>query len=271
VVVLNGGHCSRESRLSHEQLTEYDFSVLTPSRPGYDDTPAGVGKTAQGAADALAALLETLHILSADVIGISAAGPTALAFAQRYPCKIRKLVLESAVTTPWNEEIKRRARILFGRTERVTWYLIKLALRMRPMTVIRTMLQELTTLNVDEVIKRMSQDDLAFVRRMIETSQSGTGFMNDIEHRVSDLAGITVPVLVSIRPMTSLCRPAMQSESPRKLRRTNSMKCLQILISSGLVIMPVTYGRNDCRFSRHDVAALLIARGWLFPRQSTAR
>jgi pimeloyl-ACP methyl ester carboxylesterase len=105
VVVLNGGHCSRESRLSHEQLTEYDFSVLTPSRPGYDDTPAGVGKTAQGAADALAALLETLHILSADVIGISAAGPTALAFAQRYPCKIRKLVLESAVTTPWNEEI----------------------------------------------------------------------------------------------------------------------------------------------------------------------
>jgi hypothetical protein len=53
VVVLNGGHCSRESRLSHEQLTEYGFSVLTPSRPGYDDTPAGVGKTAQEAGDAL--------------------------------------------------------------------------------------------------------------------------------------------------------------------------------------------------------------------------
>jgi hypothetical protein len=71
VVVLNGGHCSRESRLSHERLTQCRFSVLTPSRPGYDGTPAGVGKTAQEAADALSALLETLQILSADVIGIS--------------------------------------------------------------------------------------------------------------------------------------------------------------------------------------------------------
>jgi hypothetical protein len=40
VLVLNGGHCSRESRLSHEQLTEYGFSVLTPSRLGCDDTPS---------------------------------------------------------------------------------------------------------------------------------------------------------------------------------------------------------------------------------------
>jgi len=200
VVVLNGGHCSRESRLSHERLAEYGFSVLTPSRPGYDDTPASVGKTTQEAADALAALLQTLDISSADVIGISAAGPTALALARQYPCKIRKLVLESAVTTPWDEEVKRRARILFGRAERVTWQLIKLALRMMPMTVIRTMLQELTTLNVDEVIKRMTKADLTFVRRMIETSQSGTGFMNDIEHRVNDLAGITLPVLVMFSP-----------------------------------------------------------------------
>jgi hypothetical protein len=38
VLVLNGSHCSRESRLSHERLTEHGFSVLTPSRPGYDST-----------------------------------------------------------------------------------------------------------------------------------------------------------------------------------------------------------------------------------------
>ena len=73
VMVLNGGHCSRESRLSHEQLTAEGFSVLIPSRPGYDDTPSDVGRTAQQAADALAALLDTLQITMADVIGISAA------------------------------------------------------------------------------------------------------------------------------------------------------------------------------------------------------
>ncbi|MGQ0601412.1 MAG: alpha/beta fold hydrolase [Anaerolineales bacterium] len=200
VVVLNGGHCSRRSRLSHERLAEHGFSVLTPSRPGYDDTPSDVGETAQAAADALAALLETLQISTADVIGISAAGPTALAFAQRYPDKIRKLILESAVTTAWDEETKRRAPLLFGRGERVTWALIRLALRLTPMTVIRVILQELTTFDVDEVIKRMSRDDLIFVRRMLETSQSGTGFMNDLEHQVSDLNRIHAPVLTVYSP-----------------------------------------------------------------------
>src|SRR5918996_41374 len=108
VVVLNGGHCSRESRLSHEKLIEYGFSVLTPSRPGYDGTPLDVGKSAQAAADALAALLDTLQISLVDVIGISAAGPTALAFVQQYPSRVRKLILESAVATNWDEQTKKK-------------------------------------------------------------------------------------------------------------------------------------------------------------------
>src|SRR5215475_14558096 len=87
IVVLNGGHCSRETRLSHEKLIEHGFSVPTPSRPGYDSTPSEVGKSAQAAADALAALLDMLHIATADVIGISAAGLTALAFAQQHPSR----------------------------------------------------------------------------------------------------------------------------------------------------------------------------------------
>src|SRR3990170_7126153 len=77
IVVLNGGHCSRDTRLSHEKLTEHGFSVLTPSRPGYDSTPSEVGKSAQAAADALAALMDSLQIPLAHVIGISASGPTA--------------------------------------------------------------------------------------------------------------------------------------------------------------------------------------------------
>ena len=61
IVVLNGGHCSRDTRLSHEKLAEHGFSVLTPSRPGYDSTPSDVGKSAQAAADALTALLDILQ------------------------------------------------------------------------------------------------------------------------------------------------------------------------------------------------------------------
>ena len=93
VLVLNGGHCSRTTRLSHERLAQAGFTVLTPSRHGYDATPSSVGRSAQAAADALAALLDCLAIPTAAVVGISAAGPTALAFAQQHPDRITKLIL----------------------------------------------------------------------------------------------------------------------------------------------------------------------------------
>jgi pimeloyl-ACP methyl ester carboxylesterase len=200
VMVLNGGHCSRDTRLSHERLALHGYSVLTPSRPGYDSTPSDVGKTAQEAADALTELLNELQMPIVDVIGISAAGPTALAFAQRHPDKLRKLVLESAVTTKWDGEIKILSRLGFGRVEIATWSLIKLVLKIMPSMMIRAMVQQLTTLDVNEVLSRMNKDDLMFVRRMIETSRSGTGFLNDIEHHVDDLSGIVAPVLVMYSP-----------------------------------------------------------------------
>ena len=202
VLVLNGSHCNRETRLSHERLTEHGFSVLTPSRPGYDSTPSEVGRSAQEAADALAALLDTLQIPVADVIGISGSGPTALAFALRHPSRIRKLIMESTVTTAWDEDrkVKQGARLLFGRAERVTWGLIRLGLRLTPMPMMQVMLQAMTTLDVREVMRRMSPDDLGFVHHLLANCQSGTGFMNDLEHRVDDLKGITTPVLVMYSP-----------------------------------------------------------------------
>ncbi len=207
VMVLNGGHCSRATRLSHEKLAEHGFSVLTPSRPGYDSTPPGVGKSAQDAADALAALLDTLHIPSVAVIGISAAGPTALAFVQRHPDRARRLILESAVTTDWDEQVKRRARLGFGRAARVTWAVLHALLKLFPRLVIRVLLQDLTVLDVNQVLNRMSPGDLAFVKRMLEASQASTGFLNDIEHKVEHLDEITKPVLVMYSPHDATVSP----------------------------------------------------------------
>jgi len=200
IVVLYGGHCSRHTRLSHERLATVGYSVLTPSRPGYDQTPSSAGRTAEEAADAIAALLDTLTIATVTMIGISAAGPTALAFAQRHPDRMRKLILESAVATEWDEQIKRGARILFGRAEKFTWAMTRTALRLFPSLTIKSLVKELTILDIAEVMKRMSPDDLAFVKHMIRTFQSGTGFMNDIEHKVNDLTGIIVPTLVMYSP-----------------------------------------------------------------------
>jgi pimeloyl-ACP methyl ester carboxylesterase len=200
VVVLNGGHCSRDTRLSHERLSGSGFSVLTPSRPGYDATPSRVGRTAQEAADAVAALLESLGLPRAAVIGISAGGPTALAFAMRHPDRIEKLVLESALTLPWDEPAKRRGRRLFGPARRLTWGATKLALRLFPGWTVRAMMRELTTLDVAEVLARMGPADVAFVRQMIAASRPSEGFLHDLEHRVGDLAAIRCPVLVMYSP-----------------------------------------------------------------------
>lgn len=207
VMVLNGGHCSRETRLSHEKLTEHGFSVLTPSRPGYDSTPSEVGKSAQAAADALVTLLDTLQISSVDVIGISAAGPTALAFVEKYPIRVRKLILESAVATDWDEQTKKRSRIGFGGAAKVTWAVMHIMLKLFPTVIIKALMHDLTVLDVNMVIKRMSQDDLAFVKRMLQTSQASTGFLNDIEHKVDNLATITKPVLVMYSPNDGIVSP----------------------------------------------------------------
>lgn len=215
VVVLNGGHCSRETRLSHEKLTEYGFSVLTPSRPGYDGTPSEVGKSAQAAADAVAALLDTLQIATVDVIGISAAGPTALAFVQQHSSRVRKLLLESAVTTNWDEQTKRRSRIPFGGAAKLTWAVIHGMLKLFPTMIIKALLHDLTVLDVNMVLQRMGPDDLTFVKRMLQTSQASTGFVNDIEHKVENLSTITKPVLVMYSPND-------RTVSPKNARRIAS-------------------------------------------------
>ena len=207
IMVLNGGHCSRDSRLSHERLAQEGFSVLTPSRPGYDSTPSETGRSAQDAADALAALLDTLQIADVDLIGISAAGPTALAFAQQHPERTRKLILESAMATDWDEQTKKRARLGFGRAERLTWAVMHTMLKLFPDVIIRVLMRDLTVLDVNEVIGRMSQDDLAFIKRMILASRSGTGFINDIEHRLENLSGISKPVLVMYSPNDGTVSP----------------------------------------------------------------
>ncbi len=82
-----------------------------------------------------------------------------------------------------------------------------LMLKLFPTVIIKTLLHDLTVLDADMVLNRMSPDDLAFVKRMIQTSQASTGFLNDIEHKVDNLATITIPVLVMYSPNDKTVSP----------------------------------------------------------------
>ena len=75
-----------------------NFRFISVSRPGYLRTPLKTGPTFEEQADAFAALLDSLGISRAAIIGISAGGPPAMDFARRHPDRCAGLVLMSAVT-----------------------------------------------------------------------------------------------------------------------------------------------------------------------------
>lgn len=139
---------------------------------------------------------------------LEGAGPTALAFAIQQPARLRMMVLESAMTLPWEKSIQRGSLIAFGRTERITWAFTRGVLALAPGLIIQALLRGLTTLNVRQVYRRMSTSELDFVKQMIRTSRSGSGFLNDIQHKVEGLALITCPVLVMYCPYDKTVSPA---------------------------------------------------------------
>ena len=201
VMVLKGGHCTRKTRLSHERLAGAGFTVLTPSRPGYDDTPADLGETAPEAARTLAALLDHLNIVQVSVIGISAAGPTALAFAALFPDRTLRLVLEAAKARPWPAVTEQGARVLFGKHQALTWAVTRQMLRLAPRATVRLMLAQLSSLPIHYVMAGLSRADQTFVEDMIRASGSGRGgFINDLQHVIPDLAGVKAPALVMFSP-----------------------------------------------------------------------
>jgi pimeloyl-ACP methyl ester carboxylesterase len=84
-------------------LARAGFRVIAPSRFGYLRTPVPADASAAAQADAHACLLDALHVPRAAVIGVSAGGPSALQFAQRYPDRTSALVLLVPATNALRE------------------------------------------------------------------------------------------------------------------------------------------------------------------------
>ncbi len=200
ILVLNGGHTNCNSPLGHEQFfLDQGYQLLIPSRPGYGKTLSSVGRTAEAFADALVSSLDLFQLDSVIVVGISAAGPTALQLAGRDPLRVSKLILQNAATSGSYASgmIRLMSYVLFNPlSERWVWAAFRGLGRVAPQAALKSMLGSLSCLPPNQVLAMMSpaqqQAALAFLR----ASRSGSGFLHDIHHHCGDLGRITAPVLI---------------------------------------------------------------------------
>jgi pimeloyl-ACP methyl ester carboxylesterase len=196
VLVLKGGHCSRDTQLGHERLAVHGFTVIEASRPGYDATPVSVGCTAQDAADALVELLDALDIASAHLVAISAAGHTGIELARRHPDRVDRISFESAVALPWPAGIRRGGRVLFGPLQAVVWTAMRGSLRLAPNLALRVQLSQLSSLNAAQVVRDMNDETRQQYLAVFRSLWSGRGFVCDLGHDSPSPAPIPQPTLV---------------------------------------------------------------------------
>jgi pimeloyl-ACP methyl ester carboxylesterase len=191
------------------------FRVIAPSRPGFLRTPLETGLLVEDQADALAALLDTLGIKQAAVLGWATGAPVAVQFALRHPDRASALVLVSPVTKPYQRDPRQERRqiladaALFKTTgDMGAWFFLEQA-RRDPRGMLDAVLANDTTLDaaarakqIDAVMADPAQ--LAFFRALLGTqaplSPRETGTRNDLlQLRVPEpvaYEGIHAPTLL---------------------------------------------------------------------------
>ena len=98
VLAIHGGPGGFDQGLAWcRHLRDGGCELLAPSRPGYLRTPLRSGRSPESQADLYAAILDTLHIERATILGFSSGGPSAVHFAARHPGRTTALILEAAI------------------------------------------------------------------------------------------------------------------------------------------------------------------------------
>lgn len=104
LLIIHGSPGGYDQSISFARLLSCpDVTTIAPSRPGYLRTPLNSGASPEAQADLYAALLDTLHIEQAIVLGLSGGGPSALQFALRHPERCRGLIMFCAVSQLYDE------------------------------------------------------------------------------------------------------------------------------------------------------------------------
>lgn len=114
VLVSHGGPGGFDQGVAWcRHLRDGGCELLAPSRPGYLRTPLRSGLSPESQADLYAAILDTLRIERAAVLGFSSGGPSAVHFAARHPDRTTALFLDTAVLLPFEPPINALQRATF--------------------------------------------------------------------------------------------------------------------------------------------------------------
>lgn len=199
VIIFPGGHMDAKISLGEDFFLDEGYQVIVVSRPGYGKTSLDMGPTPEEFADSVFKLLTELGVTKVVALGISAGGRSAVRLAAKYTDTVQKLILQSATSfMPWPDARTRNiAKIAFNfSTQKITWRIMSWLLRHFPQTGLRTMLANMTTLNPNKIVKRLSGEQQQKLIQLFSHLQSGKGFMNDLKQNEGSAQDVHVPTLI---------------------------------------------------------------------------
>jgi pimeloyl-ACP methyl ester carboxylesterase len=223
-----------------------DRRFIAPSRFGYLGSTMPIDATPEHQADALAALLDALHIDQIDVIGESAGATSAVQLALRHPERVKHLaVLVGNLPGSPTAVVQPSAAKLFN--------------RQLPLWVLRTLAPSMMARLVAGLPKgfAMSREDARFVTEFIDSlfpvSPEGVdfdAFVSNAAVNGYDLEGISVPTLIVHTRDDQL---ASHDASQRAANRIPGARFLSLESGGHLMI-------GQTKIVRHELANFFAER-----------
>lgn len=185
ILFIHGGHSNCNETLFQKGFETTEYQLLTPSRPGYGETPLNFqNKSPKGTAELIISLLDKLKINAVKVIGISAGGLTALELAANYPERINNLVLISALTKKWftiTDATYRKGKKIFSpKMEKFSWAVYYISFKFFPRLMTKVMFRELSKYRPIEFEK----EEIKELKEMTKKMRSFQGFNNDLDQDI---------------------------------------------------------------------------------------
>jgi pimeloyl-ACP methyl ester carboxylesterase len=186
ILFIHGGHSNCNETLCHKGFDLEKFQLITPSRPGYGQTPLGNNRTPKQAADLIIELVNYLLIDNVIVYGISAGGLTAIEMASNYPDKVSKLILASAISKKWLDEqgkLYKTAKKMFSpKMEKFIWGMVRFFSRIFPNMIAKSFYPQFSKNPVHKLKKSNIQELVSTMKHY----NSKNGFLNDIDQNIDD-------------------------------------------------------------------------------------